>query len=290
MANSPNSSNPPNSTRKPNPPQNSEAKKGGSSRKKGDSSGKRGDSSGKKGDSSGKKYSPRGQQKLSWAVKMEKRAIWTINAVPKTAVYGESLRRFKGVEYRRWDPRRSKLAAAMIRTKSDPSIILPQVGSHILYLGAGHGTTISHLHDHLCGSENKKEGRLVAVDLAPRCLRDLTHLARSRKGIVPVLGDARKHSAWGSLVPKRVNWLFQDVAQSEQVDIFLSACDTFLAKGGIALLSLKAASERWNKEGEEVVFSKVGKKIVSHGMELLESIKLTGFEANHTLFVTRRVK
>ena len=49
----------------------------------------------------------------------------------------------------------------------------------------------------ICGAGNDLGGRIVAVDLAPRCLRDLTHLAKSRPGLVPVLGDARKHAAWG---------------------------------------------------------------------------------------------
>ena len=45
------------------------------------------------------------------------------------------------------------------------------------------------------------------------------------------LGDARKHAAWGVLIPRKVNWLFQDVAQSGQVDIFIAACKRFLAVG-----------------------------------------------------------
>ena len=64
----------------------------------------------------------------------------------------------------------------------------------MLYLGAGHGTSISHLYDHLC-TYNLHGGRIVVIDLASRCLRDLTHLAKTRPGLVPVLGDARKHSA-----------------------------------------------------------------------------------------------
>ena len=103
------------------------------------------------------------------------------------------------------------------------------------------------LHDHLCGAKNRFGGRLVAVDLAPRCLRDLTYLAEHRPGLVPVLGDARKFDAWGVLIPSRVDWLFQDVAQAGQVEIFLSAVRRFLSKDGIGLLSLKAASERHMK-------------------------------------------
>jgi len=178
----------------------------------------------------------------------------------------------------------------MMRTNREKYLLLPEEGTTVLYLGAGHGTSISHLYDHLCGQDNELGGRLVAVDLASRCLRDLTHLAKTRPGLVPILGDARKHSAWGVLVPRRVDWLFQDVAQSGQVDIFIAACKRFLNIDGIALLSLKAASERWTGEGEEALFASVEDKLRDSGFEIEESIELTGYEDNHVLFVTRRIE
>ena len=224
---------------------------------------------------------------LSDSVLLEGRNVWTVNANPGVAIRGESLRKFRGVEHRRWDPNRSKLGAGLLRTRNEPSQLLPQQGSTVLYLGAGHGTTISHLHDHLCGSKNRFGGRLVAVDLAPRCLRDLTHLAEHRPGLVPVLGDARKFDAWGVLIPSRVDWLFQDVAQAEQVEIFLSAVRRFLSKGGIGLLSLKAASERHSEGGDEDIFAKAIAQLSSE-VELLEHMNLTGFEDQHALFVIRR--
>ena len=224
---------------------------------------------------------------MSETVLLEGRNVWTVNANPGVAVRGESLRKFRGVEYRRWDPNRSKLGAGLLRTRNDPTLLLPNAGSTVLYLGAGHGTTISHLHDHLCGAKNRFGGRLVAVDLAPRCLRDLTYLAEHRPGLVPVLGDARKFDAWGVLIPSRVDWLFQDVAQAGQVEIFLSAVRRFLSKDGIGLLSLKAASERHNDGGDEDIFAAAIAQLSSE-VELLEHINLTGFEDQHALFVVRR--
>ena len=224
---------------------------------------------------------------VSETVLLEGRNVWTVNADPGVAVRGESLRKFRGVEHRRWDPNRSKLGAGLLRTRNDPTLLLPNAGSTVLYLGAGHGTTISHLHDHLCGAKNRFGGRLVAVDLAPRCLRDLTYLAEHRPGLVPVLGDARKFDAWGVLIPSRVDWLFQDVAQAGQVEIFLSAVRRFLSKDGIGLLSLKAASERHNEGGDEDIFAAAIAQLSSE-VELLEHINLTGFEDQHALFVVRR--
>ena len=226
----------------------------------------------------------RGPRDLSPTVILDRRTLWTQNAVPGQAVYGESLRKFSGREHRRWDPTRSKLGAAMLRTRGDPAELLPEPGTSLLYLGAGHGTSISHLHDHLCGQGNRFGGRLVAVDLAPRCLRELTHMAGSRPGLVPVLGDARQHSAWGILVPRKVDWLFQDVAQAGQVDMFVAACRRFLNVGGQGLLSLKAASERWTGEGEAALFAGVEEKLGAAGFDVVESIELTGYEDNHRLY------
>ncbi|MEJ6563497.1 MAG: fibrillarin-like rRNA/tRNA 2'-O-methyltransferase [Euryarchaeota archaeon] len=227
---------------------------------------------------------------LSWAVLREGKSIWSINAVPGHSVYGESLRRIQGMECRRWDPTRSKLGAAILRTRNDAALLLPEEGTTVLYLGAGHGTSISHLHDHLCGEGNDLKGRLVAVDLAPRCLRELTHMAKSRPGLVPVLGDARQHAAWGVLIPTKVNWLFQDVAQAGQVDIFIGACRRFLNVGGVGLLSLKAASERWTGDGEAALFAKVEHTLERSGFNIEERIELTGYEDNHVLFHVRRTE
>ena len=228
--------------------------------------------------------SGRRKRRLSWAVLVEGRSIWTRNANPKTSVYGESLRRFKGDEYRRWDPTRSKLGAAISRARNTQYDLLPEPGDTCLYLGAGHGTSLSHLHDQVCGANNEKDGRIIALDLSPRCLRDLIHLAKSRPGLVPVLGDARKHSRWGIMIANKVDWLLQDVSQAGQTEIFMSAVKRFLKPGGKGLLSLKAASERWSGEDERIIFSNVKEDLEAANLTILEQIDLHGLEDNHCLY------
>lgn len=224
------------------------------------------------------------QRQLSWAVLIDGRTIWTRNAVPKHSQYGESLRRFKGTEYRRWDPTRSKLGAAISRARKTQYELLPEEGDTCLYLGAGHGTSLSHLHDHVCGEGNQKGGRIIAVDLSPRCLRDLVHLSNLRPGLVPVLGDARKHSAWGIMVANKVDWLLQDVSQAGQCEIFIKATKRFLKPGGKGLLSLKAASERFSDVGEREVFKQVREQLENAGLTVEEQIDLHGLEDNHCLY------
>ena len=224
------------------------------------------------------------KRRLSWAVMIDGRAIWTLNAVPKRSQYGETLRKFRGTEYRRWDPTRSKLGAAISRARETQYDLLPQEGDTCLYLGAGHGTSLSHLHDQVCGANNEKEGRIIAVDLSPRCLRDLVHLAKLRPGLVPVLGDARKHAAWGVMVSTKVDWLLQDVSQVGQAEIFIKAVNRFLKPGGKALLSLKAASERFSEDGEKQVFRDVREQLEAAGLNIEEQIDLHGLEDNHCLY------
>src|SRR3989441_10870559 len=66
------------------------------------------------------------------------------NLVPGAVVYGEGLVREKGREFRRWDANRSKLAAYL---KRGGRVWPFRFRSSVLYLGAGSGTTASHVSD-----------------------------------------------------------------------------------------------------------------------------------------------
>ena len=77
--------------------------------------------------------------KLGWGVRREGRSgIWTRNAVKGVSVRGERRKRDSRIEWRAWDPNRSKVAAALLGTNHDPANILPEPGSTCLYLGASY--------------------------------------------------------------------------------------------------------------------------------------------------------
>ena len=222
---------------------------------------------------------------IGWGVQRRGRSLWTRNAVKGVRLRDENLRKDGRIEWRSWNPRASKLAAALIRTKRDASLLIPDPGSTALYVGAGHGTTISHLHDHLCGAGNHHSGRIVAVDLSPRCIRDLIRLSGVRSGISPVLADARNLDEFSPFVPERVPWILQDVSQPGQVELMIRICERFLAPDGVALLSLKAASERWADGGDEAKFTQAEERLASSKLRLGERIDLRGFEDQHVMFV-----
>lgn len=107
------------------------------------------------------------------------------------------------VEYRVWNPFRSKIAAGVIGGVSD---IFIKPGAKVLYLGAASGTTVSHVSD-IIGSE----GVVYAVEFSHRSGRDLVNMAKKRTNIVPIIADARKPLEYRMLVGM-VDVVFADVA------------------------------------------------------------------------------
>ncbi|EQD28562.1 Fibrillarin, partial [mine drainage metagenome] len=116
----------------------------------------------------------------------EGRDLYTVNLRPGERVYGEELRVSARVEYRQWDPFRSKLAAWLLRGAEEA----PWVGAkNVLYLGAAHGTTASHLSDLL------PDARIFVVEKSPTSFAPLLALARRRTNLYPILADAQPSRA-----------------------------------------------------------------------------------------------
>ena len=95
------------------------------------------------------------------------RTLMTVNSVRDTEVYGERLVEFKDVQYRAWDPSRSKLAAAILLGAKDLGL---DSSSKVLYLGAASGTTASHV------SDMAHSGVVYCVEVSQRSFRDLVRV------------------------------------------------------------------------------------------------------------------
>ena len=223
--------------------------------------------------------------KLGWGVKKQGRSLWTRNAVKGISVRGESRKREGRIEWRKWDPTRSKVAAALIRTSGDPSFLLPDPGSNCLYLGASIAGTVRHIHDIVCGADNHHGGQIVAVEISPRMVRDLASLSDSRSGLVPVMADARRPEEVAPFLSSKVDWIHQDLSIADQAETFLKICLSFLSPGGKSLLSLKAASERSSDGDDKSRFNKAERTLNESDLRLIERIDLRGMEEQHVLFV-----
>lgn len=227
---------------------------------------------------------------LSWGVRKEGRSLWTRNAVKGVSVRDERRKKDSRIEWRQWDPRKSKVAACLLKTKLDPAEFIPVPGSTCLYLGASSGTTVSHIHDNVCGSGNHHNGQIISVEISPRMMRDLSKLSESRPGLIPVLGDGRNPFVISPYLRDKVDWIHQDISVAEQTKSFLKISDIFLKSEGIGILSLKAASERWIEGGDDSRFKEAEDLINQNkNLKLLEIIDISHFESQHRIFVIKRL-
>jgi fibrillarin-like pre-rRNA processing protein len=182
-----------------------------------------------------------------------------------------------GVEYRLWDPTRSKLGAAIKKGVSQIGI---KPGSTVLYLGCSTGTTVSHVSD-IVG----EEGKVFAVDLAPRVLRELLFVAQTRKNIYPILANAFLVQSFMHLVPV-VDVIFMDVSQQNQAQIFLKNCAVFLKKGGFGLLALKSRSVDISQPPREIYAQT--RTALEAELSIVDYRELDPFERDHAFFVCKK--
>jgi len=204
-------------------------------------------------------------------------ALLTRNLVPGKHVYNEELVLRDGVEYRTWDPFRSKLAAAILRGMPEEVI---KEGDRVLYLGASTGTTASHVSD-IVGPN----GLVVGVEFAPRVAREFVErVARERKNVLPFVADARDPTKYSVA---EVDVVYCDIAQPDQTEIAITNCSMLLKKNGRLLLSVKARSIDVLKNPERV-YEEEKRKLEKAGFRVERIVDLRPFEKDHVLVSASR--
>ncbi len=211
--------------------------------------------------------------------------ILTKNLVPGTVSFEyEERHTDEQGEWRVLDPKRSKLGAAIMKGLQQSGF---RDGSIVLYLGASHGYTPSYVSDIVGPS-----GSVFCLDFAPRVVRDLVFVCESRSNMAPILGDAKQPDGYADKLPAEgVDVVYQDIAQKDQVGIFLKNCDRFLKQGGYGLLAVKARSIDVTKYPTDIF------KDIKRGFETGEEGKryvivdyreLDPFEKDHAFFVVKK--
>ncbi|MDI6807260.1 MAG: fibrillarin-like rRNA/tRNA 2'-O-methyltransferase [Candidatus Aenigmarchaeota archaeon] len=200
----------------------------------------------------------------------------TINLVPGERVYGEELVRVKDKEYRLWDCWRSKPAAAIKRgLKTFPLT----KGWRILYLGVGSGTTASHLSDVI-----EKEGIIYGVDIGDRPIRDLICVSKARGNIVPILADCRKIEDYENLILEKVDFVYCDIADPQEVEIFIRNCKRFLKPGSCAAVAIKSRSINVIKP-PKLVYQETRRRLEEDGFKILDFVTLDPYQKDHAFIV-----
>ncbi|GAA5897621.1 hypothetical protein JCM8208_000214 [Rhodotorula glutinis] len=224
-----------------------------------------------------------------FVAKGKEHLLVTRNLVPGDSVYGEkrisieqphasdpSLPAEK-VEYRVWNPFRSKLAAGILGGLDDIHI---GPGKKVLYLGAASGTSVSHVAD-VVGPE----GTVYAVEFSHRSGRDLVNMAKKRTNVIPIVEDARHPNKYRMLL-SMVDVVFADVAQPDQARIVALNAHHFLKNGGHAVISIKASCIDSTAPAEAVFAAEV-KKLQSESFKPREQLTLEPYERDHAMLVAQ---
>ncbi len=213
---------------------------------------------------------------VSMVWKGKQKLLLTKNLTPGKMFFRELIWDEQGVEYRAFDPRHSKIAAAFAKRIHSCPI---QAGSSLLYLGAAHGYTASFLSD-IVG----KNGVLYCVDMAPRVVRDLYLLCEQRENMQPILADANKPDLYAKRITP-VDIIVQDVAARMQVPILFKNLQ-FLKPKGYVLFSVKARSIDVTKK-PSTIFQQVEEQLKDK-LKVLEKVDLGPFEKDHVLFLCQK--
>jgi fibrillarin-like pre-rRNA processing protein len=205
----------------------------------------------------------------------------TKNYVPGKNVYGERLVGCMGVEYRLWDPFRSKLAAAILRNLKTVPI---QPTHKVLYLGAASGTTASHVSD-IVGDN----GHVYCIEFASRAIRELVNnVCEFRSNMSPILADARLPERYLMLVEK-VEDIYCDIAQPEQAKVLADNADLFLLDDGWIILTIKAQSIDVTREPSEVYKQEID-TLKARGFQIEEVVHLEPYDKAHAMIVAQPLR
>lgn len=202
--------------------------------------------------------------------------IATKNLTPGISVYGEELIQEKE-EYRIWNPRRSKLAAALLNGLENLDI---SEDAKFLYLGASTGTTVSHISDIVT------DGRIYAVEFSPTTAKKLVRLARQRTNIAPILGDATKPKNYLNITEK-TDIVYCDVAQPTQSQLFMKNMNLIGKDDVIGALMIKARSIDVVQKPKKI-FKEEERKLREKGFKIIEKVKLEPYEKDHIAFVVEK--
>ena len=215
----------------------------------------------------------------------------TKNMAPGESVYGEKRISVEEpsteegvpptkVEYRVWNPFRSKLAAG-IMGGIDELGIAP--GKKVLYLGAASGTSVSHVSD-VVGPD----GLVFAVEFSHRPGRELIGMAKKRPNVIPIIDDARHPQKYRMLVGM-VDAVFADVAQPDQARIIALNSHLFLKDQGTVVISIKANCIDSTVDAE-TVFAREVQKLREERIKPLEQLTLEPYERDHCVVVGRYIR
>ncbi|MEA3378147.1 MAG: fibrillarin-like rRNA/tRNA 2'-O-methyltransferase [Nanoarchaeota archaeon] len=153
-----------------------------------------------------------------------------------------------------------------------------KVTDKILYLGASHGITPKIL------AEKVKKGFVFCVEISPVVMRTLLNVCQQNENMAPLLYDASKIEP--NKIPK-VDFIYQDLAQKNQVEILIKNIKKFLKPNGRFILIIKSRSIDAIKKKELIIKEAITKL---KDYSILHIINLQKTHKDHFAIIGKNIK
>lgn len=180
----------------------------------------------------------------------------------------------KDAEFLLMDHHRSKLAAGLMCGMTNP----PSKNDVVLYLGASAGYTVSFIAQLV--------PLIFSVEFSPVMARELVFLSETMSNVAPILADANQPNLYAHRLCK-VDYLFQDISQKNQTEIFRKNIELYLKKGGIAVLSLKTRCIDFTKKPGDIFNKELSIISKYKDCRVLESLSIDKYEKDHFIIVVK---
>tara|TARA_B100000965_G_scaffold338441_1_gene305633 strand:- start:1191 stop:1775 length:585 start_codon:yes stop_codon:yes gene_type:complete len=167
-----------------------------------------------------------------------------------------------------WNPYHSKLSAYLIAGGKNWPF---KKNSKILYLGSAEGNTISYL------SEICKTNSITAVEISSIAMAELLVLAKKKENIIPCLSDAHFPEKY-RVQANNPEIIYQDIAQNDQVDIFIRNCEYYKPKHAFLMLKTQSMAKQYDD-----IFKKTEKKL-NKIFKKVESININKWAKGHSAY------
>ena len=167
-----------------------------------------------------------------------------------------------------WNPYHSKLSAYLMAGGENWPF---KKNSKVLYLGSAEGNTISYLSE-ICLTNN-----ITAVEISAVAMAELLVLAKTKENIIPCLEDAHFPEKY-RIQANNPEIIYQDIAQNDQVDIFIRNCKFFNPKQAFLMLKTQSISNKKKKILEDT------ENLLKEIFKTVESININKWAKGHSAY------
>ena len=167
-----------------------------------------------------------------------------------------------------WNPYHSKLSAYLLAGGKNWPF---ERNSKILYLGSAEGNTISYL------SEICKTNSITAIEISPVAMAELLVLVKKKNNIIPCLCDAHFPEKY-RIQANNPEIIYQDIAQNDQVEIFIRNCEYFKPKQAFLMLKTQSIAKK------DLDIFKCTKKRLNEIFESVESVNINKWARGHSAY------